>query len=308
MEFKYCANCGAKMFLASKYCTKCGTPYVEIPDEDEFLNSIDSEESIEKREEEDIAEKIGKAKDPPSIVIDFYGRTLEYNSSVKLYIDSQQIFTYRTKEATEKFDRIYVAKVKDFATLIDEGFQAFIDTSKYLLLAACEFVNRNGGYAEPSDLLEKIPRYNPFISVMEYYMNLGSKLTELVEKMGDRRALLYSSGAHWRGGGFGVVGAISGAVTAGAMNLGLHAIRNLNDSIRERNDIKKLLEIENSIYKEKDHRKLMTDGLRAYGEQLFQISFDFLVDNNSMIIFIVRNLMSKWSMTWRVYIYNGEKA
>ena len=78
-------------------------------------------------------------------------------------------------------------------------------------------------YEEDYFALEDLEGYSCFVSMYTSIENSFSELQQYREaqKMGR---------SHWQGGGFGVGGAIKGAITAGAMNIAMDAFRGIGDS------------------------------------------------------------------------------
>ena len=77
----------------------------------------------------------------------------------------------------------------------------------------------------------------------------GDNYSELAKRYGDisqkefineeKKAQIRANRSHWTGGGFGVTGAIKGAVTAGAMNMAVGVFRGIGDSLEDSSDRRK---------------------------------------------------------------------
>ena len=63
----------------------------------------------------------------------------------------------------------------------------------------------------------------------------------------DRKNINRSSRSHWRGGGFGIGGAIKGALQAGMLNIATDAVRGIGDSITDSQDRKRYVKLKEQL-------------------------------------------------------------
>lgn len=109
---------------------------------------------------------------------------------------------------------------------------------EYILDFTSEILYRMGDSISVQQFLRKyMDKYNvlyePYYStIVEKYANIRHEEAELAKY---RNAVKNSRG-QWVGGGFGVKGAVKGAVTAGILNCGADFIHSFGDASRERKD------------------------------------------------------------------------
>jgi len=98
-----------------------------------------------------------------------------------------------------------------------------------------------------------------FCSIMEQI----NAVSDYADNLAYQRDVERASRSRWQGGGFGLGGAIKGAITAGALNAATGAFRSIGDSMTDsgdRNDINKKL---NSIVNENNKNALSKDFMRC---------------------------------------------
>lgn len=78
--------------------------------------------------------------------------------------------------------------------------------------------------------------------------NAYLKLSDYADKMKAARNIQRSSRMYWQGGGFGIKGAIKGAIKAGIMNAGTRAVYGICDGITDARDRKKYYELDAQYY------------------------------------------------------------
>lgn len=71
-------------------------------------------------------------------------------------------------------------------------------------------------------------------------MSQYNKIDEYAEQLATQREIERSSRSQWQGGGFGIRGAIKGAVKAGAMNMVTNSVRGIGDSVTDSADARKI--------------------------------------------------------------------
>lgn len=104
-----------------------------------------------------------------------------------------------------------------------------------------EYLYSQGVYITQEEFFEKYDHiytmdYDRYYSVtLEKY----SEILDMKKEMAAYRETIKMSRGRWQGGGFGVKGAIKGAVTASALNMGSDFLHSFGDSSREKKIMKK---------------------------------------------------------------------
>lgn len=92
---------------------------------------------------------------------------------------------------------------------------------------------------------------------------------EFVEQLQSYRASERTGGAHWQGGGFGLSGAIKGALMAGGLNLATDAVRGIGHMVQGSADRARLKKLQIDLYNERDHKKYLSESLYRLCIELF---------------------------------------
>lgn len=100
-------------------------------------------------------------------------------------------------------------------------------------------------------------------TVFKPYIKAAEEIQQQAEEINRYRAIERASRSRWQGGGFGIGGAIKGALTAGAMNAVTGAFRGIGDSITDAGDAESIAKIK---------RQIMSDSsnLDTLAEELFE--------------------------------------
>ena len=86
--------------------------------------------------------------------------------------------------------------------------------------------------------------------------NQISDVSDYADELAYQRVVERASRSHWEGGGFGVKGAIKGAITAGAMNAATGAFRGIGDRMTDTNDRNEIKAMMSSIVNDKNKEAL----------------------------------------------------
>ncbi len=111
---------------------------------------------------------------------------------------------------------------------------------------------------------------------MEFYSEMSTQLTDLAEQMRSYRAAQSAKRLRWQGGGFGITGAIKGAITAGALNLGTDMVRGIGNSITNASDRAKFKKLEDELYKGEDHASSLLYALNSWDTAMFGVTESIL--------------------------------
>lgn len=84
---------------------------------------------------------------------------------------------------------------------------------------------------------------NAYISLCQDYQ----KVTDAEEALRIEKSYQRASRSQWQGGGFGLGGAIKGAVTAGALNIATNSVRGIGDSIADAHDKSRINTVKRSL-------------------------------------------------------------
>lgn len=118
-----------------------------------------------------------------------------------------------------------------------------------------------------------------YFDYSEYYYGLRNLYLKIIghqDETNQQRQIERSNRSKWQGGGFGVSGAIKGAMTAGALNLGTGIFRGIGDSIVDVNDKSKIRKLKEWLFENEDVKLALIQGMEMCMWGIFQALIDLL--------------------------------
>lgn len=106
--------------------------------------------------------------------------------------------------------------------------------------------------------------YAEFFEYSHYFDVVKERYLQIVyteNELQNYREIQRSDRSKWQGGGFGLSGAVKGAVTASVLNLGQSVVRGVSDSIVNANDAAKIREAKHALFTNHDTLKILIDGV-----------------------------------------------
>lgn len=257
----FCMNCGQKLPDNAKFCSACGE---KILDKSEYADKVIVESQIQ---------SISGQK---PIVFTLKGNTLSFEQGYQEYTEKRLAFfndflRYFVKERKILRDKLdegtdYDKKVDEICNLGNRAFDECVHRGHSFLLSEgvysiseeslyqqCGNITANGGFAK-------------------HYGELEEGYLEIVatdEQMKEYRRRVKASRGYWQGGGFGVTGAIKGAVTAGAMNAVGGVFHGIGDFISSEIDSYRINIQKREFLASKDWEAQCSEGLIADAGAIF---------------------------------------
>ncbi len=242
MSNNFCAHCGQKLMENARFCSNCGKPVENINEElsqehmPEVVDKILTEESPTKANKnisQDAAPETHAQPAVPPVEMDFCGRKLLFDPSVIEYNKLRKRFVQQGHLAKEAFKSYYARNVKDFDTLYENGLSKFMEEVAEGLRFGVSVIREYGVLDVDEGAFLGVTRPNSFLETnMDYYVSIATELRNSVEKLIAYRAQARTlrPTTHWQGGGLDLGGAIRGALTAGALNIGTDLVRGLKNT------------------------------------------------------------------------------
>lgn len=118
-----------------------------------------------------------------------------------------------------------------------------------------------------------------FFDYSEYYIEVENAYLKILGKeqeMQTNRKIQRSGRSKWYGGGFGVKGAIKGAATAGALNIGTGILRGIGDSVVDSNDRNKINKLKRQLFESREVREYLINGIITCMGGVFYALLDLL--------------------------------
>ncbi len=260
-----CPDCGKQIDSNLDACPHCGCP----------------KKYFDRSDEREVDEQVSFILGPAAVGYPKKGAEYArmYGTFSKAANEAQDLF-YKRYDEIGNVDNV-------IGELSTKGKSVIDETVKNLV----QDLNKRGISITTTEFYEKYS--NNFGFVYSKKIDEAKKLyAEVVVKRDNlafKRELEKSSRSRWQGGGFGLKGAIKGAVTAAALNLGSDILHAPGDASRTSKDKRIINNEMKSIYYDEDVRDSFGCGIR---ECLFGVfdAYTTILENNGMIYKLTTNI------------------
>lgn len=215
----YCRKCGAERVNGADFCPMCGyeLPKLVYPTRFEdgvVLFSVEGTDIIIQPENSEMFELTWEFSEN---FVELYNSLTDYLSHWGSYFDSvyEKALPFFFKTLIRMMDFFY-------GWLLDNGINYI--TSK-------------------NDFVEEMINILDIEGDMEIFVTWADAVTEAVDQINAVRAAQRGSRSRWQGGGFGIKGAVKGAISAGIMNFGTDILRSIGDSHVDKKDAETIKKI-----------------------------------------------------------------
>lgn len=167
------------------------------------------------------------------------------------------------------FSDIYSKEVSNFDDVINKYpkmYQMYLIKAIDLISQITDYDFKNDRHFRIEDVVV-FKNYNKITEVYEQIQNAAQYLEE-------QRRFERSGRSRWQGGGFGISGAIKGAVMAGAMNMATNAVRGIGDSAANAKDRYLIEQKKREFYESVDIFKLLAEDLFDSCERIIDYVFE----------------------------------
>ena len=296
----FCWNCGAKIPDKSKFCMSCGAK-IEISNDDSVPTVTEETKSEQK------AETTQSQELPLQFVIE--GTKLEFPASIREYTTRRKEYANQlepfirekketAKEAIENlnFDNIDSC-VDIFGAFGGVVSDKLIDTVHQNLLSEKVYEITREKVAEMFD--DTVQHFTTECnSFFEKYLEIVSDADQLQQY----RELKRSGRIYWRGGGFGIKGAMVGAAKAGAMNFVFGILHKGADAITDAMARRKVYKDKTALLKSRDWLQIFETALLKDMYQMYDIYIKILSDQEKIEMPNLNTALSE------IYFKNGKSC
>ena len=260
MALMRCPDCGKMVSGRAEVCPNCGCPssYFEegIIDEGE----VKEEEIVEEKDDEI---KIDEEDDGLSLKkldgFSILGQEKYYDESQKLYIDMMKLHNRKAALYEKELEDRY-AKAKTMEKVWEEGTPWVEKIINNTVNENVKILYEYDIYIRTDEFKKKfnINYWDKIKGIVDAYDSVIHEANEYQQMKEYERA----GRGRWQGGGFGLRGAISGAIKAGMLNAVTDAGRAIGDSIVDSRDNSKVAQATQRLYNAEETKKELCDGLR----------------------------------------------
>ena len=276
----FCWNCGAKLPEKSKFCMNCGAKV-------ELVAAISNSEHSPSYEQQ---EKIPSSVSTP-ICFSFQGTTLEYSNAFQKYTTRRKNFANQIepfvrhqKEHVEKaISELGSNNIDDCADI----FAAFgLDVSNKLIDTVHQGLMKEKIYTVSRSTVSEMYNNvaNCFSNTFDFFFEKYLGIVNDAEQLKRYREIKRAGRSYWQGGGFGLKGAIKGAITAGALNVGTGLVRSLGDALVDAKDRNKIYNNKKAFLQNKPWAQFFESSLIDDMYQMFDVYAELLSKNGKLEI------------------------
>ncbi|MDD7208762.1 MAG: zinc-ribbon domain-containing protein [Lachnospiraceae bacterium] len=236
----FCFQCGQQLPDNAKFCMKCGTSLQNV-------GSTDNDEKLIEKE---------------YIIHRFGNKTIKISKDYEPYIDIFQAVQKNEETKVEEFVNFYYSSVHSFDDILDKAiptlFEKIRETLSFVITVLMKYGVDDIDEEQLREVLESRVKPDNYLNV---YFEKAEAIQTEIERIKGYRGVERASRGRWQGGGFGIGGAIKGAVTAGAMNMVTGAFRGIGDSITNASDRKRIQNMKENAFHAQDNVQILADGL-----------------------------------------------
>lgn len=272
----FCSHCGTQIPDSSKFCFNCGASLSL----DSFDNSNKAANNLGNNESK-IIFLIQDAELSFDQRHEAYAlRRKEFLKQVQPYIEEEG------KRIQKKVDDLiaHAQKNKSSRVELDKSFLEYYDYGTKAVDLFVKTVHENlikeKIYSYSIDMI-KVSTEDAIGNFTHALADFSVKLTELMsatDSLEQARAMQRGRRSYWQGGGFGMVNAIKGSITAGLMNVATDSVRRIGDSIVDAGDDRHIFQAKYELLKSKPWTDILRDALIKDSYSIFHLYASFLAD------------------------------
>lgn len=230
----------------------------------------------EKDEVEEVNENLPVEESDRRYIIS--GEPIIIDDDLAHYTSIRRQFAILSFNALIKAADEYNETVKSFEDMVDGMEAIFIKHLRDSITLGRDILLKEGVLEyDISGLIKECGDDIDFRPYMQPLVKAINDLKHRVDALMEQRAMERSNRSEWVGGGFGISGAISGAVKAGILNMGTNALRGIGDAFTDSSDRRKIEEWKRAIYNNDEFRNKFLQGVYECCMNVF-FTIDLILD------------------------------
>lgn len=291
----FCMNCGTKLPDHAKFCFNCGAKVPELPADqlaapEATATSQPAPETAEDREPVPVSEELSTESEEPEVegshflILDRFKVHLPRATALQ-----NQLWKPFNAEGTKaalniKYrvqDLIEENKVEDPVDFSYQLLQTCISVSGPFFDRAVDLLNDYGiDYVTTEDLLKKLSKNMASTELMRAWKEDKAAIEEYAKDLAREKE---ANKANWQGGGFGVTGAIKGAIEASMLNSAQDALSSLGRAITGNTYSGRLKRFIANRSSQRDYPEMACDFINQICRfDIFNEVWNILTDNGKM--------------------------
>lgn len=251
----YCMECGTKLPDTAKFCFNCGSKI-------SVVNSQNIREEVPSKMDEQSEEVV-------ILPCRIDGVSIEFSKSIYDNIKYRALFIRNGFALKRKLVQYSITNVKKFDDLFNLEIPECLDYIKMSVrMAIDELIKLNIFEFDVDSFVEQFDIANEFISDIEKVTKKYDEILAYADELTYKRNIQRATRSKWQGGGFGLGGAIKGALTAGMLNMGTSVFRGIGDSITDSRDTGKIQEIKRNAFIANNYQALIANAVFNANERI----------------------------------------
>lgn len=256
----FCVQCGEKLPDNARFCFACGAKL-------DFMTE-DTREVPQCNKQNLVIQKIAD-------------KELKFDAEITKYIDVHKSYCALAEAARQSYLKAYQkADINSLEGVVETAIPLFAEQSNVVVGKAFDrlLARRIDTYTQEEFLDMAISIYDPSGEFEPYF-----KSVELITEWAEKRALIRTAQRNvagpWVGGGFGIKGAIKGAVTAGVLNAPGKILRNIGSVAASASDAKTLNQMREKAYP-KNTGEILGNAMYQFVMAMYSAEIAILNHNN----------------------------
>lgn len=266
-----CPDCGKMVSERVLSCPFCGCPSKYFSEMEEKVENEQQAQILNQKQsvisEEKIVFRFGNQE------FSYIKKDSDYIKAIGYYLVMSEMIVYISDMAYNQCHGIGDV-LRKFPDAVDSFIQENIFDFTVKLLY------RMGDSLSVEQFVRKYEnKYS--IQYESYYTSVVEKYAEIRQEeaqLAEYRREIKNSRGRWTGGGFGLKGAVKGAITAGMLNCGTNFLHSFGDAADERRDSKEIQKKLKELYENPQTKHQLVGGMRLCILNIIEAMQDEMVE------------------------------
>lgn len=256
----FCNKCGAQNPDHAKFCYSCGEKLMAISEEGQVTKETQNNDCQSRQ--------IGSLNDFSEEELKIYKNVVEGLGSAK---KSAIKCLENAFKASEEVNLNIEANVNTLNQVASDIIHDIADCGATQL-------QKNGIYSYlAEDISYALQRHFSFEDEISDFIEAHNSILEYESNIDQNRKKERQSRSYWQGGGFGITGAIKGAITADIMNAGTSAVRGITDSVVNFFDNRDKKRYSRQVLENLDTAEIFSNAVVKASEEVLLVVLEILV-------------------------------
>ncbi|MBQ8799696.1 MAG: zinc-ribbon domain-containing protein [Lachnospiraceae bacterium] len=224
----WCIYCGNKLPDDAKFCFKCGKNISEaIEGSSEHIESSPNEETEPIKHE--------------MISFSLFNRTFDLSKDIEEYASVHRELAEYVDKLCNAYQWMLIDKVHNIDDFLEIGISSMVEAINAVLKQGIKILIDNGIDSIDFETLNEIAfKYTDPTPTIEPYLKAAEEIERLSNEICEYRSIQRASRPRWYGGGFGIKGALKGALQAGVLNTGTSIIYGIENMFQDASDKRRI--------------------------------------------------------------------